>query len=193
MWRASTVSFVVGLCGVVDILRHVNEGPLSLRADGESTALGDRGEDPGLLRDAVQEEAARVPVGQSAEALPALDSHCEACESRLNKLRKLRHKEMLVEQRLRHVRPQCGLVPRRQWLHRPGVVHIASPESQLADHDKHGNPTSGTSTDGPDQPVRDRAGLEPDQLEALTKEFYGVSPPALQRRAPMHVPRWRCR
>ena len=57
----------------------------------------------------------------------------------------------------------------RDTMQSAGVVHIASPESQLAEHDKHGNPTSGTSTDGPDQPVRDQAGPEPDQLKALTR------------------------
>ena len=66
----------------------------------------------------------------------------------------------------------------RDTMQSAGVVHIASPESQLADHDKHGNPTSGASTDGPDQPVRDRAGLEPDHLKALTKEFYEHHPRA---------------
>ena len=59
----------------------------------------------------------------------------------------------------------------RDTMQSAGVVHIASPESQLADHDKHGNPTSGTPTDGPDQPVRDHAGPEPDHLKAITKEW----------------------
>ena len=37
----------------------------------------------------------------------------------------------------------------RDTMQSAGFVHIASPESQLAEHDKHGNSTSGTSTDGP--------------------------------------------
>ena len=66
----------------------------------------------------------------------------------------------------------------RDTMQPAGVVHIASPESSLADHDKHGNPTNGASTDGPDQPVRDHAGPEPDHLKAITKEFYEHHPRA---------------
>jgi hypothetical protein len=66
----------------------------------------------------------------------------------------------------------------RDTMQSAGVVYIASPESQLAEHDKHGNSTSGTSTNGPDQPVRDQAGPEPDQLKAITQEFYEHHPRA---------------